>query len=59
MGYITESKKPEKRAELLEKNICDKEKLINMAIFNYNFAKDNFMASIVSEKLTTIYSSML
>ena len=59
MGYLTESKKSEKIAEMLEKIICDKEKLINMARFNYTFAKENFMASTVSEKLTEIYSAVI
>jgi len=43
---------------LLEKLICNKMLLSNISKYNYNFAKNNFMASIVAKKLITIYKNM-
>ncbi len=59
MGYTTDSKKPGDVAYLLERLIDDKDKMIEMAIYNHKYAIDNFMASKVAEKIRTIYVEML
>jgi glycosyltransferase involved in cell wall biosynthesis len=59
MGYTTDSRKPEDVAYFLEKIISDKDRMIEMAIYNYKYAINNFMASKVAEKLKAIYIEML
>jgi glycosyltransferase involved in cell wall biosynthesis len=59
MGYTTDSKKPEDVAYFLERIISDKDRMIEMAIYNHKYAIDNFMASKVAEKIRTIYIEML
>jgi glycosyltransferase involved in cell wall biosynthesis len=55
MGYITESKAPTVIADLLERLISDKERMMDMALYNYSYTKENFMARTVAEKLVDIY----
>jgi len=55
MGYITESKASTTIAELLERLILDKMTMIDMALYNHSYTKENFMARKVAEKLVGIY----
>ncbi len=55
MGYITESKASTTIAELLERLILDKTTMIDMALHNHSYTKENFMARKVAEKLVGIY----
>ena len=59
MGFLAKGTTGEEISDLLEKLICNKILLSDISRYNYNFAKENFMASIAAEKLITIYRSML
>ena len=59
MGFLANSKTPEDISDLLERLICNKKLLSDIGRYNYNYAKDNFMASIVAERLTNTYKSIL
>lgn len=58
MGYLCQSKEPSALDQLLEKLIADREKIIEMGRYNHAYAKENFMASEVAEKLNGIYQSL-
>ena len=55
MGYLCETTKSEEIAESIETIICDKNKICDIALYNYGYAKEHFMASIVADKLLNIY----
>ncbi len=59
MGFLFESKSPDKIADLIEKLICDKNLFANIRRFNYTYAKDNFMAATVAKKLIKTYQTIL
>lgn len=59
MGFLAKGITGDEISHLLEKLICNKILFSDISRYNYNYAKDNFMASIAAEKLTTIYSTML
>ncbi len=58
MGYLSESTKPSEIAECIREIVADKNMLCDIARFNYNYAKQNFMASKVADNLINIYSSI-
>lgn len=55
MGYVTEKKDPEMIANLIEQLLLDKEKMIDMGLYNHEYAKEHFFASKVAERLFKIY----
>ncbi len=59
MGFLANGKTGEEIANLLEILICDKGLLSEISRYNYDFAKSNFMASTVAEKLIKTYKSIL
>lgn len=59
MGRLCKSKEPGGLAQLLERLLTDREKLIETGLYNHAYAKENFMASNVAEKLNGIYQSLL
>jgi len=59
MGYLCKSNNPEELAQLLEKLLNDREKLLEIGRYNHEYAKKNFMASRVAEKLVHIYERVL
>ena len=58
MGYLVESKSPEAVAKQLELLIQDREKMLKICQYNYQYVQDNFLASKVANKLTEIYLSV-
>jgi glycosyltransferase involved in cell wall biosynthesis len=59
MGFLCSGKTPAEIAAALEILIKDKKLLLQMSQFNYLFAKEHFMASVVAKRLTDIYQSIL
>lgn len=59
MGYILDSKDPEKIADFLEQLITNKAKMVEMALFNHEYAKKNFSGVKVAEELNDIYKKMI
>ena len=55
MGYLCETIKPEEIAERIETILSDKNKICDYALYNHEYAKKHFMASIVADKLLNIY----
>lgn len=55
MGLFCQSKTADEIALSLEKIILNKEMLFNMSKYNFEYARDHFMASSVAKKLTDIY----
>lgn len=55
MGFITESKDPNKYAELIDKLINNIEKCTEIGEYNHNYAKKHFYASVVARRLENIY----
>jgi glycosyltransferase involved in cell wall biosynthesis len=58
MGYVTKMGEPEEIADLLEKLIKDKEKLLNMGLYNHNYAIKHFLASAAANRLINIFRRM-
>jgi len=58
MGFITHSKSPDIIAELLEKLINNRDILIEISKYNYDYAKKYFLASVVAEKLIKIFEKI-
>ena len=54
-GFITDSKDPKIFASYLEKLILDKDLRMKMSQFNHNYAKNNFAASKVVQRIERIY----
>ena len=59
MGFITSSKNPVVFAELIAKLIDNKNKLIEISKYNYNFSKRHFSVSMVVKKLTEIFEKVI
>jgi len=59
MGFSTESKDPNVFVDLLEKLIRDKKTRLKISLYNYNFAKKNFYASIVAKRIEKIYNDII
>lgn len=55
MGYLTEKKDPEVIAELIENLISNKNKMVDMALYNHEYAKERFSASKVARRIKRIY----
>ena len=58
MGYMTSSKDPDIFLELLNNSIREN-KFIEMGEYNRKYAKNNFLASMVAEKIEKIYAEVL
>lgn len=59
MGYLCKGKDQQALAQMLEMLLADQEKLIEIGRYNHIYAKENFMASKVADKLNGIYESLL
>ncbi len=59
MGFLTKTTEPFEIAANLEKILTDRELMLNMARYNYNHAKERFMASIVAKRIAKIYNLTL
>ncbi|MEA2060325.1 MAG: glycosyltransferase family 4 protein [Thermodesulfobacteriota bacterium] len=59
MGWLSESNKPAEIAECLKKMIENTEKTHDISRYNYNYAKEHFMASRVAERLIAEYNHVL
>jgi len=58
-GFITESKDPVVFAGYIEKLIVDKELTKEISMYNYKYAQENFISTIVVKRLEKIYKSLL
>ena len=58
-GFITESKDPTVIASYIEKLYLDRELYKNISLYNYQYAKERFWASKVTERLEKIYADVL
>ncbi|SDT86276.1 glycosyltransferase family 4 protein [Desulfobacula phenolica] len=58
MGCFSESINSVEVAECIKKILSDKDKLCDVSYYNYNYAKQNFMASKVAAKLNHIYQRL-
>ncbi|MCP4976873.1 MAG: glycosyltransferase family 4 protein [Maribacter sp.] len=58
-GYYVQSLDKESFSKLLKSVISDKESLAKMAINNYRFARERFLASIVAKRLDSIYNKIV
>lgn len=59
MGFLAKDKNSNEVFDLLKKLISNKKLIKEISRYNYNFAKENFLASITSEKLIQVYRSMV
>ena len=59
MGFITESKEPIVYAEYINNLMEDQEKIKKIGLYNHQYAKKHFLASIVAKRLRIIYEKML
>jgi glycosyltransferase involved in cell wall biosynthesis len=59
MGYYTESLIPQVFTDFLENLLSNRELLINMAIYNYNYAQKRFLASQVVKRIENVYKQVL
>ena len=59
MGGLVFSRSPEEIASNLEKLIMDKKMMAEIGLYNAAYAKEHFMASVVSGRLLNIYDSVL
>lgn len=58
-GYYVYSLDTKSFSELLKTVISDKEGMARIAINNYNFARERFLASIVAKRLERIYKQLI
>jgi glycosyltransferase involved in cell wall biosynthesis len=54
MGYLLESKDPAYYYEAIIKLLENKDLCKEIGLYNYSFAKENFMASIIAKNIETI-----
>jgi glycosyltransferase involved in cell wall biosynthesis len=59
MGFLCQSKTAKEIAVFLEKIILNRKMMAEMSKYNYKYARENFMASIVAKKLTDTYKALL
>lgn len=59
MGYLIDSKEPLDFAEKIEILLNDEDLLNSISEFNYCFARNNYLASIVARRLENIYYEIL
>jgi glycosyltransferase involved in cell wall biosynthesis len=59
MGYLTETLDPVVFADLIEKLLLDPEKMKAMAVFNYHYARHNFLSDIVVKRIEHIYNQTI
>ena len=58
MGYLTKKKDPETIANLLEKLVMNKQKMINMAFYNHEYAKKHFLASKAATRIRDLHKKI-
>jgi glycosyltransferase involved in cell wall biosynthesis len=59
MGFLCQGKKPEEIASAIERIITNKPLMLQMSEYNHVFAKEHFMASIVTKKIFEIYNTIV
>ncbi len=59
MGYLVKGKRPEEIANCLAKLILDRKKMAEIGLYNADYSKKHFMASVVSKRLLEIYDDIL
>ncbi|MEN8134885.1 MAG: glycosyltransferase family 4 protein [Thermodesulfobacteriota bacterium] len=59
MGALAYGKGPEEVADCIEKIIVDRDKMAKIGRYNAAYAKEHFMASVVSTRLQKIYEEIL
>lgn len=59
MGYITNDIRPEVLSDLMEQIITDANKCEDISRYNYNYAKNNFYAEIVANRIKNHYKIIL
>jgi glycosyltransferase involved in cell wall biosynthesis len=57
MGYLIQDGAPDSLAGFLRHLITQKEKMVEIAVYNNRFAKNNFMASCVASELKSVYEA--
>lgn len=57
-GFLTESQKPDILANLIERLLADRALYRKVALFNYQYAQSNFLASQAALRLEEIYKSL-
>ena len=59
MGFLTDSTNPEVIAGLMRHMVLNKEKCNAMARYNYEYARQHFIAPIIVERLEQIYAEVI
>jgi glycosyltransferase involved in cell wall biosynthesis len=59
MGYLTESIDPKDFAKLIDQLLQEPEKIKEMALYNYYYAKEHFMSDIVVKRIENIYKQTI
>ncbi len=59
MGGLVYGSSPEEIAGCLEKMIIDQDRMAEIGRYNAEYAKENFMASVVAERLMDIYQKTI
>lgn len=59
MGVMSDEQSPSYYYERIKKIINNRSRVVNISIYNYSFAKDNFYASIVANKLENYFNTFL
>lgn len=58
MGYLVESKDPEDFADRINRLCSDENQWLQISRFNYNYARENFMASKIASEMLVFYESI-
>ena len=58
MGYLVSPKTPDEIEKKLQILMTDKKKMLSMALFNFHFAKNNFLSGVVVNRLRLIYRNV-
>jgi len=58
-GFLTTSRKPSDFAQMIKKLYRDRNLYRQISLFNYTYAKDNFMASNAARRWEALYTSIL
>jgi len=58
MGYLTESLDPKYFAELIDRLLQKPEKIKEIALYNYNYAREHFISNIVVKRIELIYNQI-
>ncbi len=59
MGFITESLDPKDFSELIDQLLQQPEKMREIALYNYFYARENFISNIVVKRIEEIYKKVI